>query len=172
MLNFYCFSFPEHKHVNYQQVFTPKCALQNLSLFKLLKTDVYKISSVVVKSSAQRSWSSPRSIKHFEWFLTGHNAFNSMEWADVETKYELRGNSFKCKKTNVNNFQKKKIDHIWKCHHFFHFYQFIAVNPLFALDIFICSFRKCIQHTMRGQSKFPLSKLWCCYIFIVLKCWW
>ena len=46
------------------------------------------------------------------------------------------------------------------------------LNPLFALDIFICSFRKCIQHTTRGQSKFPLSKLWCCYIFIVLKCWW
>ena len=47
-----------------------------------------------------------------------------------------------------------------------------TVNPLFTLDIFICSFCKCIQHTTRGQSKFPLSKLWCCYIFIVLKCWW
>ena len=46
------------------------------------------------------------------------------------------------------------------------------VNPLFALDIFICSFRKCIQHTTRGQSNFPLSKLCCCYIFIVLKYWW
>ena len=34
-----------------------------------------------------------------------------------------------------------------------------SVNPLFALDVFICSFHKCIQHTMRGQSKFPLSKL-------------
>ena len=33
------------------------------------------------------------------------------------------------------------------------------VNPLFALDIFICSFHKCIQHTMRGQSNFPLLKL-------------
>ena len=30
---------------------------------------------------------------------------------------------------------------------------------LFALDIIICSFCKCIQHTTRGQSKFPLSKL-------------
>ena len=43
---------------------------------------------------------------------------------------------------------------------------------MFALDIFICSFRKCIQHTTRGQSNFPLSKLCCCYIFIVLKYWW
>ena len=33
------------------------------------------------------------------------------------------------------------------------------INPFFALDIFICSFSKCIQHTMRGQSNFPLSKL-------------
>ena len=33
------------------------------------------------------------------------------------------------------------------------------VNPFFALDIFICSLRKCIQHTTRGQSNFPLSKL-------------
>ena len=48
----------------------------------------------------------------------------------------------------------------------------ILVNPLFALDIFICSFHKCIQHTTRGQSKFSLLKLRCCYIFIVLKCWW
>ena len=47
-----------------------------------------------------------------------------------------------------------------------------VLNPLFALDIFICSFHNCIQHTTRGQSKFPLSKLWCCYIFIVLKYWW
>ena len=47
-----------------------------------------------------------------------------------------------------------------------------CLNPFFALDIFICSFRKCIQHTTRGQSNFPLSKLWCCYIFIVLKYWW
>ena len=46
------------------------------------------------------------------------------------------------------------------------------INPLFALDIFICSFRKCIQHTTRGQSNFPLSKLCCCYIFIELKYWW
>ena len=45
-------------------------------------------------------------------------------------------------------------------------------NPFFALDIFICSFRKCIQHTTRGQSNFPLSKLCYCYIFIVLKYWW
>ena len=45
-------------------------------------------------------------------------------------------------------------------------------HPFFALDIFICSFRKCIQHTTRGQSNFPLSKLCCCYIFIVLKYWW
>ena len=35
----------------------------------------------------------------------------------------------------------------------------ILVNPLFALDIFICSFHKCIHHTTRGQCKFPLSKL-------------
>ena len=47
-----------------------------------------------------------------------------------------------------------------------------SLNPFFALDIFICSFRKCIQHTTRGQSNFPLSKLCCCYIFIVLKYWW
>ena len=47
-----------------------------------------------------------------------------------------------------------------------------VLNPLFALDIFICSFRKCIQYTTRGQSKFSLSKLCCCYIFIVLKYWW
>ena len=47
-----------------------------------------------------------------------------------------------------------------------------SLNPFFALDIFICSFHKCIQHTMRGQSNFPLSKLCCCYIFIVLKYWW
>ena len=47
-----------------------------------------------------------------------------------------------------------------------------ALNPFFALDIFICSFRKCIQHTTRGQSNFPLSKLCCCYIFIVLKYLW
>ena len=33
------------------------------------------------------------------------------------------------------------------------------INPFFALDIFICSFHKCIQHTTRGQSEFPLSKL-------------
>ena len=46
------------------------------------------------------------------------------------------------------------------------------LNPLFALDIFICSFCKCIQHTTRGQSNFPWSKLCCCYIFIVLKYWW
>ena len=45
-------------------------------------------------------------------------------------------------------------------------------NPFFALDIFICSFRKCIQHTTRGQSNFSWSKLCCCYIFIVLKYWW
>ena len=51
-------------------------------------------------------------------------------------------------------------------------YQYRSINPLFTLDIFICSFHKCIQYTTRGQSKFPLSKLWCCYIFIVLKCWW
>ena len=48
----------------------------------------------------------------------------------------------------------------------------LTFNPLFALDIFICSFRKCIQHTTRGQSNFPLSKLCCCYIFIELKYWW
>ena len=48
----------------------------------------------------------------------------------------------------------------------------ITINPSFALDIFICSFRKCIQHTTRGQSNFPWSKLCCCYIFIVLKYWW
>ena len=30
-----------------------------------------------------------------------------------------------------------------------------SLNPFFALDIFICSFCKCIQHTMRGQSNFP-----------------
>ena len=47
-----------------------------------------------------------------------------------------------------------------------------TVNPFFTLDIFICSFRKCIQHTTRGQSNFPWSKLCCCYIFIVLKYWW
>ena len=47
-----------------------------------------------------------------------------------------------------------------------------SLNPFFALDIFICSFRKCIQHTTRGQSNFPWSKLCCCYIFIVLKYWW
>ena len=51
-------------------------------------------------------------------------------------------------------------------------YPHFTVNPFFALDIFICSFRKCIQHTTRGQSNFPLSKLCCCYIFIVLKYWW
>ena len=51
----------------------------------------------------------------------------------------------------------------------FHTY---SLNPLFALDIFICSFRKCIQHTTRGQSNFPLSKLCYCYIFIELKYWW
>ena len=50
-------------------------------------------------------------------------------------------------------------------------------NPFFALDIFICSFHKCIQYTTRGQSNFPLSKLCCFYIFIVLKyqglvMWW
>ena len=48
----------------------------------------------------------------------------------------------------------------------------LTISPFFALDIFICSFRKCIQHTTRGQSNFPLSKLCCCYIFIVLKYWW
>ena len=34
------------------------------------------------------------------------------------------------------------------------------INNLLALDIFICSFHKCIQDTTRGQSRFPLSKLW------------
>ena len=48
----------------------------------------------------------------------------------------------------------------------------LSLNPFFALDIFICSFPKCIQHTTRGQSNFPWSKLCCCYIFIVLKFWW
>ena len=48
----------------------------------------------------------------------------------------------------------------------------VNFNPFFALNIFICSFRKCIQHTTRGQSNFPWSKLCCCYIFIVLKYWW
>ena len=46
------------------------------------------------------------------------------------------------------------------------------INPFFALHLFICSFRKCIQHTTRGQSNFPLSKLCCCYLFIVLKYLW
>ena len=36
----------------------------------------------------------------------------------------------------------------------------------------ICLIVTQIQHTMRGQSNFPLSKLCCCYIFIVLKYWW
>ena len=40
------------------------------------------------------------------------------------------------------------------------------VNLLFTLDIFICSFHKCIQHTTRGQSKFSLSKL--CFIVTYL----
>ena len=57
-------------------------------------------------------------------------------------------------------------DHLWE-----DFRMRQPLNPFFALDIFICSFRKCIQHTTRGQSNFPLSKL-CCYIFIVLKYWW
>ena len=48
----------------------------------------------------------------------------------------------------------------------------LSFNPFFALDIFICSFCKCIQHTTRGQSNFLWSKLCCCYIFIVLKYWW
>ena len=89
-----------------------------------------------------------------------------MKKCENRTLVELTVNTGECTDRGSFTPYKRESDfpEIWL------YYQgAVWFNPFFALDIFICSFRKCIQHTTRGQSNFPWSKLCCCYIFIVLK---